>query len=206
MARIPQNYGDTDKNHDTSFSGRPRALNAFLKVTRRLPAARHRLSRLVFLAFPATPLPHTLSCSCADKRTLLLRRHEKWVTISGERTMDDIPYQDFFLHPSQVLHRQYEALRTVFVEHQPLAQVAQQFGYSYGSLRNLVAEFRTRCRAGQATPFSPSHPGVGHTAPARTRHPVSRRPLPPLTTANSPSPRDVACAPAWPGSSCSCRC
>jgi hypothetical protein len=130
----------------------------------------------------------------------------KWVTISGDRAMDDIPCQDFFLHPSQVLHRQYEAIRAVFVEHQPLPQVAPRFGYSYGSLRNLVADFRARCRAGQAPPFSPNRSAVGHTASAPIRRPASPRPPPRLTVANSPSPRDVACAPALPGSSCSCPC
>jgi hypothetical protein len=119
--------------------------------------------------------------------------------------MDDIPCQDFFLRPSQVLHRQYEAARAVFVEHRPLPQVAQQFGYSYGGLRNLVAGFRARCRTGQAPPFSPNRPAVAHAVPARTRRLVSRRPPPPRIAVNSPSPRGAACAPAWPGSSCSCR-
>jgi hypothetical protein len=120
--------------------------------------------------------------------------------------MASIPCQDFFLHPTQVLHRQYEAVRAVFVEHRPLAQVAQQFGYGYGSLRNLVADFRARCRAGQAPPFSPSRPAVGPMPPARSGRPLSRRHPPSRTAANSPSPLGVACAPAWLRSSCSCRC
>ena len=83
--------------------------------------------------------------------------------------MDHLSCQDFFLHPTQVLHRQYEAIRAVFVEHRPLPQVAQQFGYSYGSLRNLVADFRARYRIGQAPPFSPNRPAVAHATSARTR-------------------------------------
>ena len=120
--------------------------------------------------------------------------------------MDDIPCQDFFLHPTQIRHRQYEAVRAVFIEHRPLPQVAQQFGYRYGSLRNLVADFRARCRAGQAPPFSPNRPVVVRPTSAQTRRLVSRKRPPRLTAANFPSPPRVACAPAWPGSSCSCRC
>jgi hypothetical protein len=110
--------------------------------------------------------------------------------------MHDIPCHDFFLHPTQVLHRQYEAIRAVFVEHRPLPQVAQQFGYSYGSLHNLVADFRARCRAGQAPLFSPNRRAVAHTAPARIRSPVNPRQPPPRTAANSPSPPGVPCEPA----------
>jgi hypothetical protein len=92
------------------------------------------------------------------------------------------------------------------VEHQPLPQVARQFGYRYGSLRNLVAEFRTRCRAGQAPPFLPARPAGGLPGPTPIHRPVSPRHRPLLTAVNSPLPLDGACAPAWPGSSCSCRC
>ena len=119
--------------------------------------------------------------------------------------MDAIPYQDFFRHPTQVLHRQYEALRAVFVEHQPFPVVAQQFGYSYGGLRNLVAEFRAHCRAGQQPPFSPNHAAVAHPFPPRAPRLVNRQPLPSPTAVNSASLPGGACAAAWPGSSCSCR-
>ncbi len=118
--------------------------------------------------------------------------------------MDEIPYPDFFLHPTQVLHRQYEAVRAVFVEHRPLPEVAQHFGYSYGGLRNLVADFRARCRTGQAPPFSPNRAAVAHPSRSPGQRPLNRKlPLSP-TAASSPSPRDAACAAAWPGSSCSC--
>jgi hypothetical protein len=100
--------------------------------------------------------------------------------------MDDIPCQDFFLHPAHVVHRRYEAVRAVFVERRPLAQVARQFGYRYGSLRNLVADFRARCRAGQPPPFSPNRSAVGLPAPAAAGRPVSRRRRPPPTAATSP--------------------
>jgi hypothetical protein len=47
-----------------------------------------------------------------------------------------------FLQPSTPTHRQYEALRAFFVDHLPAQQVAQRFGYSYGSFRVLCHEFR----------------------------------------------------------------
>lgn len=48
----------------------------------------------------------------------------------------------FFLAPEKPLHRQYEALRTYFVEKQPSKDVAQAFGYSPGAFRVLCSQFR----------------------------------------------------------------
>ena len=48
----------------------------------------------------------------------------------------------FFLAPEKPLHRQYEALRTYFVEKQPSKKVAQAFGYSPGAFRVLCFQFR----------------------------------------------------------------
>jgi hypothetical protein len=62
---------------------------------------------------------------------------------------------DFFAHPTLTLHRRYEALRAVFLDHRPLTEVARQFGYRYGTLRNLMAQFRAQCRTSQIPPFSP---------------------------------------------------
>ena len=117
--------------------------------------------------------------------------------------MDDSTCQDFFLWPTQLLHRQYEAVRAVFVERRPLPEVARQFGYSYGGLRNLVADFRARCRLGQTPPFSPNRVAVAHPIPARARRRVNRKSPPSPTVANSPSLRDGACVAVWPASSCS---
>jgi hypothetical protein len=47
-----------------------------------------------------------------------------------------------FLEPSNSTHRQYEALRAFFVEGVPSAQAAARFGYTPGSFRVLVHEFR----------------------------------------------------------------
>jgi hypothetical protein len=91
---------------------------------------------------------------------------------------------NFFLQPAQTLHRQYEALRAVFVAHQPLPQVARQFGYQYGSLRNLVADFRAQCRAGQAPPFLPPRAAGGRAAASPAGRPRDRKSRPRPTAAN----------------------
>jgi hypothetical protein len=120
--------------------------------------------------------------------------------------MNDTAYEDFFLHPAQPLHRQYEALRAIFVTQQPLPHVAQQFGYRYGSLRNLVSDFRAHWRAGQAPPFSASPFADGRSDRTPRNHSVSRRSRPRQTAVNSPSLPDAACAPASRACSCSCPC
>ena len=47
-----------------------------------------------------------------------------------------------FLEPANSTHRQYEALRAFFVDHLPSAEVARRFGYTPGSFRVLVHQFR----------------------------------------------------------------
>jgi hypothetical protein len=47
-----------------------------------------------------------------------------------------------FLEPTNATHRQYEALRAYIVEGQPGPEVAERFGYTYGSFRVLVCQFR----------------------------------------------------------------
>ena len=49
---------------------------------------------------------------------------------------------DEFLLPSNPTHRQYEALRTFFVDRAPSAEAAERFGYTPGSFRVLCHEFR----------------------------------------------------------------
>jgi hypothetical protein len=47
-----------------------------------------------------------------------------------------------FLEPSNSTHRQYEALRAFFVDRVPSAEAAARFGYTPGSFRVLVHQFR----------------------------------------------------------------
>src|SRR3954466_1847755 len=49
-----------------------------------------------------------------------------------------------FLEPSNSTHRQYEALRAFFVDRVPSAEAAARFGYTPGSFRVLVHQFRHR--------------------------------------------------------------
>ena len=119
--------------------------------------------------------------------------------------MNDLPCTSFFGQPTQPLHRRYEALRAVFLEHRPLPEVAEAFGYAYGSLRNLVTDFRTQCQAGQVPPFLPNHPAGGRVAQS-LRCPPGRKNRPRPTAAKSTSPPGGVCARASPVFSCSCRC
>ena len=68
--------------------------------------------------------------------------------------MDDTICHDFFAHPTTTMHRRFEVLRAFFLDHRPLTEIAVQFGYRYGTLRNQVARFRAQCRTGRIPPFS----------------------------------------------------
>jgi hypothetical protein len=67
--------------------------------------------------------------------------------------MDETLCRRFFLEPTQTYQKQYEALRAVFVERRCLKDVAEQFGYEYGSLRTIASRFHTQLSAGQSPPF-----------------------------------------------------
>jgi hypothetical protein len=49
-----------------------------------------------------------------------------------------------FLEPANSTHRQYEALRAFFVDRVPSAEAAARFGYTPGSFRVLVHQFRNQ--------------------------------------------------------------
>jgi hypothetical protein len=61
--------------------------------------------------------------------------------------------RQFFLEPQQTSHRQYEALRAVFVVGQPLEPVAVRFGYKISTLQSMVSRFRADRRCGVTPPF-----------------------------------------------------
>jgi hypothetical protein len=56
--------------------------------------------------------------------------------------MDDMRCREFFAQPTHPYQRQYEALRAIFLEGRSQKEVADQFGYTYDSLRQLVHAFR----------------------------------------------------------------
>jgi len=51
-------------------------------------------------------------------------------------------YAKYFLEPTNATHRQYEALRAVYVDGVAPAEAAKQFGYSTGSFHVLSHQFR----------------------------------------------------------------
>jgi transposase-like protein len=71
--------------------------------------------------------------------------------------MNGLEYKNYFVRPVESSHRKYEALRSVFVEEQPMKEVARLFEVSYGTIRNWVSEFRRGQDADQPPPFSPHH-------------------------------------------------
>jgi hypothetical protein len=105
-------------------------------------------------AFPDSLTWSDLANSPCNSVTLAKGFAEKTHDNLGGRTMDDSFCHDFFAHPTPTLHRRYEALRAVFLDHRPLTEIARQFGYRYGTLRNLVAQLRAQCRTGRIPPFS----------------------------------------------------
>jgi len=119
--------------------------------------------------------------------------------------MNGLVYKDFFVHPVQATHRRYEALRCVFVEEQPMKEVAQRYDISYGTIRNWVSEFRREQDADQPPPFSLRHRGG---APRRTHF------LPMMRNRRLKLPMFRRCrwrpdggsSPDTQASSCSCPC
>jgi transposase len=60
----------------------------------------------------------------------------------GDNSRDRLTLARRFLEPSNSTHRQYEALRAFFVEGITAAEAAARFGYTPGSFRVLVHQFR----------------------------------------------------------------
>jgi hypothetical protein len=62
------------------------------------------------------------------------------MSISKAKKLTDLA--SVFLEPANATQRQYEALRAFFVDRLPGAEVAKRFGYTPGSFRVLVHQFR----------------------------------------------------------------
>ncbi len=86
--------------------------------------------------------------------------------------MDGSHTSRFFLKPQQTFQRQYEALRAVFVEAEPIDRVAIRFGYKPSALKSMASRFRADCRRGVTTPFfSPTDADAPSGQPtAKTGH------------------------------------
>ena len=74
--------------------------------------------------------------------------------------MDDAVYRRYFTQPTQTYQRHYEAVRAVIIDGRSQKDVADQFGFQYSSLRQLVYEFRKQIDAGPAneSPFFETSP------------------------------------------------
>jgi hypothetical protein len=62
----------------------------------------------------------------------------------SDKSTERLTLANRFLEPSNSTHRQYEALRAFFVDGLPSAQAAARFGYTPGSFRILVHQFRNQ--------------------------------------------------------------
>jgi len=95
--------------------------------------------------------------------------------------MDDIRCREFFARPTQPYHRQYEALRAVFLEGHSQQEVADRFGYTYSSLRQLVREFREHGDPASASaPFFATcgSDGLRQLSPRHPKQTLRKRKLP----------------------------
>jgi len=90
--------------------------------------------------------------------------------------MDGSHTSRFFLEPKQTFQRQYEALRAIFLEGEPLDQVAGRFGYKTSALKSMASRFRADCRRGLTTPFFSPTDADDHSGqtPAQTSHAPKR--------------------------------
>ncbi len=79
--------------------------------------------------------------------------------------MEDTSCRQFFTDAdSATYHRQYEALRAIFVDGLRQNDVADRYGYTHGSIRQLVHQFRTAIRSGSPPPFFTSRRSAGRHA------------------------------------------
>jgi hypothetical protein len=75
----------------------------------------------------------------------------------------------FFLEPKPTFQRQYEALRAIFVDGEPIDQVADRFGYKSSALRVMASRFRGDCRRGATPPFFSTTDADVQSGPARAK-------------------------------------
>jgi hypothetical protein len=84
--------------------------------------------------------------------------------------MDGSHTRRFFLEPQQTFQRQYEALRALFVDDEPLERVAERFDYKPSTLRSMASRLRADYRRGVATPFFSRTAADGPSVPVRAQN------------------------------------
>jgi len=60
---------------------------------------------------------------------------------------------DYFLNPINIQHKQYEALRSYFVDGKTALEVARKFGYTYRAFTSLIAYYRNELSKDNEDPF-----------------------------------------------------
>jgi hypothetical protein len=96
--------------------------------------------------------------------------------------MDDTRCRRYVLDAdSATYQRQYEALRAIFVDGLAQNDVAEKYGYTHGSMRQLVHGFRTGMRSGSLPPFFKTPRSAGHRRAIPTTRPVRNDPLSPMS-------------------------
>jgi hypothetical protein len=84
--------------------------------------------------------------------------------------MDGSHPRQFFLEPQQTFQRQYEALRALFVDDDPLERVAERFDYKPSTLKSMASRLRTDWRRGVATPFFSRTAAGAHSVQVRAKN------------------------------------
>lgn len=61
--------------------------------------------------------------------------------------------KEYFLKPTSISQKKYEAIRMYFIDDVPAAEVAKQFAYTYCGLTTLVTWFRKERKNGDSDIF-----------------------------------------------------
>lgn len=76
---------------------------------------------------------------------------------------------DFFISPTHPLHKQYEALRSFFIEKYSAEKVARQFNYKKSTVYSLIRDFKNQLKEGEITPEHFFHPPKPGRKPSKNR-------------------------------------
>ncbi len=93
--------------------------------------------------------------------------------------MDGSHTRRYFLEPQQTFQRQYEALRAIFVDDQPVDRVAERFGYKPSALKSMASRLRADRRQGATPPFF--SPMAADDLPGRVPGKIDRTPRRPTS-------------------------
>ena len=89
--------------------------------------------------------------------------------------MDDTAFQWYFTQPTHTYQRQYEAVRAVIMDGRSQKEVAEAFGFEYGSIRQLLYAFRRSCEKSSELSESPFFETLLSVARPRSSKPLRLR-------------------------------